>query len=146
MHLTLHTDYALRVLLYLTHFPERPVGTAEISTAFGISKHHLVRVVQTLAQHHFVTATAGRSGGVALAKPAAEIRLGDVVRACEPHLKIVECFETESNTCPIVPVCALKAPLRDALHAFLTTLDAHTLADVANPRQHHRFIRLLQSQ
>lgn len=146
MHLTLHTDYALRVLLYLTHFPERPVGTAEISTAFGISKHHLVRVVQTLALHQFVTATAGRSGGVALAKPAAEIRLGDVVRACEPNFKMVECFEKESNTCPIVPVCALKSPLRDALNSFLTTLDAHTLADVANPRQHNRFISLLQSQ
>lgn len=146
MHLTLHTDYALRVLLYLTHFPERPVGTAEISTAFGISKHHLVRVVQTLAHHHFVTATAGRSGGVALAKPASEIRLGDVVRACEPNFKMVECFEMESNTCPIVPVCALKSPLRDALNAFLETLDGHTLADVTNPRQHNRFISLLQSQ
>jgi Rrf2 family nitric oxide-sensitive transcriptional repressor len=146
MHLTLHTDYAFRILLYLTHYPERPIGTAEISTAFGISKHHLVRVVQTLAQHQFVTATAGRSGGVRLAKPAAEIRVGDVVRACEPNFRLVECFDKESNTCPIVPVCGLKAPLRSAMDAFLQSLDEYTLADVANPRQHTRFINLLQSQ
>ncbi len=146
MHLTLHTDYALRVLLYLNHFPARPIGTAEISRAFDISKHHLVRVVQTLALHNFVTATAGRTGGVTLAKPAAQIRLGDVVRACEPNLKIVECFELESNTCPIVSICGLKSPLREALQSFLKSLDAYTLADVANPQQQNRFVKLLNPQ
>lgn len=99
-------------LLYLNHFPDRPVGTANISRAFDMSKHHLVRIV----------------------------------RACEPNLKIVECFELESNTSPIVAICGLKSPLRGALHSFLKSLDAYTLADVANPQQHNRFVILLNSQ
>lgn len=143
MHLTLHTDYALRVLLYLAHFPQRRVSTEEISKAFGISKNHLVRVVHDLAEHQFVTATMGRKGGVALAATPDKIHVGDVVRACEPNFKIVECFELESNTCPIVPICGLKAPLQAALEQFMKTLDAYTLADIGGTSSHTRFVNLL---
>ena len=143
MYLTSHTDYALRVLLYLAHFPERQVSTREISGAFGISKHHLVRVVQTLAQHRFVKARTGRNGGVALARAPRQIRVGDVVRACEPNFNMVECFDAESNTCPIVPVCGLKAPLHEALRRFLEALDEYTLADIAGSASHKQFVTLL---
>ena len=143
MHLTLHTDYALRVLLYLAHYPGRRVSTAEISSGFGISKHHLVRVVQSLTEHQFVTATMGRGGGLALRTAPDKIRIGDVVRACEPNFKIVECFEMESNTCPIVPVCGLKFPLNEALQQFLKTLDGYTLVDIGGTTKQAWFVKLL---
>ena len=47
----------------------------------------------------------------------------------EPHLDLVECFDRETNTCPIDGVCGLKAVLRHATSAFLGVLDGHTLAD-----------------
>jgi len=143
MHLTLHTDYALRVLLYLAHYPERRVHTREISDAFGISKNHLVRVVHALAARNFVVAVPGRNGGVALATAPDKIRLSDVVRACEPNMHLVECFDKESNTCPIVPVCGLKAPLRAALDSFLATLDGYTLADAVRKATDRRFAQFL---
>jgi Rrf2 family nitric oxide-sensitive transcriptional repressor len=143
MHLTLHTDYGLRVLLYLAHYPDRRVNTREVSAAFGISKNHLVRVVQTLAENNFVTTTIGRGGGIALAKQPDQIRVSEVVRALEPNLHMVECFNLESNTCPIVPVCGLKAPLRKALDAFLGTLDKYTLADIVQTKSANRFTKLL---
>ena len=143
MHLTLHTDYALRVLMYLAHFPERRVNTGEISEAFGISKHHLVRVVQVLAEHQFVTTIKGRHGGLTLAAAPDKIRIGDVVRACERNLAIVECFDAESNTCPVIRVCGLKAPLREAIESFLAQLDRYTLADVVGTATHQRFAKFL---
>lgn len=143
MHLTLHTDYALRVLLYLAHFPDRRVHTREISDAFGISKNHLVRVIQNLAEHKFVSTTLGRGGGVSLSSSPDKIRLSDVVKACEPNMHMVECFDKESNTCPIVPVCGLKAPLRAALESFLATLDQYTLADAVQTASHNRFAKFL---
>ena len=143
MHLTLHTDYALRVLLYLAHFPGRRVNTREISDAFGISKNHLVRVVKNLEDHNFVTITLGRNGGITLAAQPEKIRLSDVVRACEPNFNLVECFHLESNTCPIVPVCGLKAPLHEALKSFLSTLDQYTLADAVQTATHKRFAKFL---
>ena len=143
MQLTVHTDYALRVLLYLAHFPDRRIGTEEISTAYGISKNHLVRVVQTLADHGFVHVTVGRSGGVELARAPKEIGLGDVVRATEASFRLVECHDAVNNTCPIVPVCGLKGMLDTALAAFLGELDKQTLATLVKPRSREKFVQLV---
>ena len=143
MQLSLHADYALRVLIYLGTHPRATVRTQDISDAYGISKHHLVRVVQTLDQHGYLQVHPGRSGGIALARPAAEIRLGQVVRHAEPNLCLVECFDRETNTCPIAPACGLKTMLRDALESFLTTLDRYTLADVLTPAAQPRLESLL---
>ena len=66
MQLSLHADYALRVLIYLGTHRERLVPTSEISDAYGISKNHLVRVVQTLAEYEYVSVQLGRSGGLCL--------------------------------------------------------------------------------
>ncbi len=130
MQLTLHSDYALRVLIYLGTHRDKLVTTQEISSAYGISKHHLVRVVQTLAEHQYVRLQPGRSGGVKLAREPQEIRLGDVVRRAEPSMRLAECFDREANQCPIASVCALKGMLSEALEAFLGSLNQYTLADI----------------
>src|SRR5579862_2675391 len=96
--LSLHADYGLRVLLYLGAHPDRVVSTKEISSAYGISRHHLVRVVQTLAEQGYVRVTAGRAGGISLGRDPATIHLGAVVKTAEPNMRIVECFDLASNT------------------------------------------------
>lgn len=108
------------------------MSTHEISTGYGISKNHLVRVIHTLAEHRYVHIHAGRSGGVTLAREPNLIRLGDVVRNAEPNLRLAECFDRETNTCPIAPVCALKGMLNEALQSFLATLNQYTIADILN--------------
>ncbi|CAM3719000.1 Rrf2 family transcriptional regulator [Corallococcus sp. ZKHCc1 1396] len=130
MHLTLHADYALRVLMYLAARSDTPSSTQEMADAYRISKHHLVRVVQTLGQQGWVEVRPGRSGGVLLAKAPGDIRLGKVVRAAEPDFHLVECFDRERNTCPIAPACGLKGVLAEARDAFLATLDKYTLEDL----------------
>jgi Rrf2 family transcriptional regulator, nitric oxide-sensitive transcriptional repressor len=135
MQLSLHADYALRVLLYLGANPDRVVSTQEISEAYAISKHHLVRVVQTLGEHGYATVTTGRSGGVRLAREPRQIRLGELVRDAEPNLRLVECFERETNTCPIIAVCELKPVLREAMDSFFATLNRYTLEDLLHRPQ-----------
>lgn len=132
MHLTLHADYSLRVLLYLASRPGRVTSTQEMADAYGISKHHLVRVVQTLAGEGLVDARAGRSGGVTLACAPKDINVGKVVRSAEPDFHVVECFERERNTCPIAPACGVKGVLAEARDAFLAVLDRYTLADLVD--------------
>ena len=130
MQLSLHADYALRVLLYAGSHPAATVTTRQISEAYGISRNHLVRVVHTLSEQGYVKVTPGRSGGLSLAKDPGQIRLGQVVRYAEPNLRLVECFDRKTNTCPIIDACGLKAPLRKALDAFLNELDQYTLGDL----------------
>lgn len=142
MQLSLHADYALRVLIYLGTRDGDVVSTRQMSEAYGISKHHLVRVVKTLAEYGYVELLPGRSGGVRLVREPATIRLGDVVRQAEPTLQIAECFEPATNTCPIIDRCGLKAYLNDALRAFLATLNEHTLADLLTAPRRSRLSSL----
>ncbi len=76
--------------------------------AYGISRHHLVKVVQTLTGLGVVEAQRGRSGGMRLAKRPSEINVGWLIRRTEPHFDLVECFDPEANSCPIAPTCGLK--------------------------------------
>jgi Rrf2 family nitric oxide-sensitive transcriptional repressor len=144
MQLTLHADYSLRILLYLVENPDRYVSTREISQAYRVSKNHLVRVVQTLRGHGFVEVSEGRSGGVKLARDPATINLGDVVRKAEPNFRIVECFDLETNTCPIVPVCRLRGVLAKALEGFFSVLDNCSLADLVSTRPGRSLSQFLQ--
>jgi len=146
--LSLHSDYALRVLIFLGTHPEQIVTTRQISDAYGISKHHLVRVVQTLGAYGYVEILPGRTGGVRLSLDPAKIRLGDVVRRTELNMDLVECFDPGTNTCPIIHSCGLKRLLMDALDAFVGSLNAYTLADILKPGRRARlassFIQLEQ--
>lgn len=129
MQLTQFSDYSLRVLLYLVAHQGRVVPLQEISRSYGVSHHHLVKVVRKLTERGLVTSVRGRTGGVRLGRPPSEINVGALVRATEPHMDLVECFDRATNTCPIDGVCGLKGVLRKATAAFLDELDGHTLAD-----------------
>ena len=135
MQLNAFTDYALRVLVYAAVRPERLCLTGDVANAFGISRHHVVKVVNTLQHLGYIETVRGRAGGFTLAQAPAHIRLGDVVRRVEGTMVLVECFDRKTNTCPLSNSCGLKGALSEAFQAFLAVLDRHSLADmVAEPR------------
>jgi Rrf2 family nitric oxide-sensitive transcriptional repressor len=135
MQLTLFSDYALRIALYLASHPERRCSVDEISRAYGISRAHLVKVVQRLTELELVSAARGRGGGLRLARAPEDVNVGALVRATEPHFDLVECFDMDTNTCPIAPACGLKGTLVRAQRAFLAVLDEVTLADYLPRRE-----------
>ncbi|AMO36207.1 RrF2 family transcriptional regulator [Thauera humireducens] len=142
MNITQHTDYALRVLMYLGACPMRRVTIKEVAERFDISRSHLMKIVTELVAKGFVDGARGKGGGLKLARPATEIGLGDVVRRIEPSLELVECFGTKSH-CLLDPACRLKGVLGDALRAFLAALDGTTLADlVGSDARVHEVLRL----
>lgn len=130
MQLTRFSDYALRVLMFAQAAGDRLVTIEEMADAYAISQAHLMKIVNALTRAGYLTAVRGRYGGVRLAKPAADINLGDVVRATEPDFALVECFAT-GNQCVITKCCKLQGVLRGALNAFLSELDRHTLESIA---------------
>lgn len=128
MNLTQHTDYSLRVLIYLASTDKDLVSTSEISDAYRISNNHLIKVVNRLGHLGYIELLRGRHGGMRLAKKPAEINIADVVAATEPSFNIVECFDAKGK-CPIKSVCGLISPLRAAKEAFINELKKYTLED-----------------
>jgi Rrf2 family nitric oxide-sensitive transcriptional repressor len=133
MRLTLHTDYALRVLIYLGLRPDEVARVHDIAASYRISENHLMKVVNRLAQLGYVQTVRGRNGGLRLARSPAAIRIGDVVRHTEDDLALVECFDARRNACAIAGTCRLTGILDEALQAFLAVLDRYTLDDILAP-------------
>lgn len=129
MQLTLKTDYALRILMALASTDD-VLSVDWLAAHYGISRNHLAKVAQQLAAAQLVTTTRGRSGGMRLARPPAEVNVGAVVREFERFEGFVACMGGE-EPCAIEGACGLKPALGGALEAFLAHLDRYTLADIA---------------
>lgn len=134
MQLTQYTDYGLRTLIALGLAQPRSMTVAQVSSAYDISRHHLVKIAARLAELGYIQTLRGKGGGMRLARDPRQIRIGDVVRGMETELGVVECLESGGGTCVIVPSCRLKPMLATATERFMEELDAHTLADVLQPR------------
>lgn len=133
MRLTSFTDYGLRALMRIASDPARGFSTAELSEEFDISRHHLAKIIQRLSEAGVVATRRGGGGGATLAKPASQIRLGDVVRWLEDNQALVDCFMQGGGTCTIKYCCRLKSRLRTAENSFIENLNRSTLADIALP-------------
>ncbi len=140
MRLTDRTDYALRVLMFLAA-SQRRYTVREMAEAFRVSANHLTKAVQQLQRLGWVATTPGRGGGVQLAVELDQLRVGDVVRAIEPDLNIVECFRAEGD-CPFDGSCRLSSVVREARTAFISTLDRVTLLDLID-RQEAKLTRIV---
>ncbi|WP_431819553.1 Rrf2 family transcriptional regulator [Burkholderia sp. F1] len=135
MRLTDYTDYSLRVMLYLAVRGEGLATIQEISDAYGISKNHLMKVVQRLGELGWVDTVRGRNGGLRLFPHSARLTVGQVVRETENDFALVGCFAggESSRACVIEPQCRLKGVLAAARDAFFAELDRHTLGELAQP-------------
>jgi Rrf2 family nitric oxide-sensitive transcriptional repressor len=135
MQLTLSSDYALRVLMYLALAPDRLATIDEIARSYGISSNHLMKVVHGLALRGYIETVRGRSGGMRLARPAEDITVGAVLRDTEENFALVACMGDE-DACRITRICRLRQALGQALDAYFEVLDGWTLANlVASPQR-----------
>jgi len=131
MQLTTHTDYALRVLIYLTLHQDQLVTITELAEFFDISRNHLVKVVHKLGVKGFIKTVRGKGGGICLARPPQDINIGAVIREIEGNFFMVECFNPQKQGhCAIQPICGLTALLRNALSQYMAVLDNAALSDV----------------
>jgi Rrf2 family nitric oxide-sensitive transcriptional repressor len=126
--LAIHTDYALRTLMYLASFSGRAT-VADVAGLFGISVHHVAKVVNQLARLGYVRSVRGIGGGIELAAAPRTIRVGDVILAFEGNLHLLECVGMD-NICVIESFCKLKRVLGEAERLQKDYLDGVTLEDI----------------
>lgn len=134
MRLTLHTDFALRVLIQVGLNEGKLTTINDIAESFDISKQHLMKIVNDLGQKGYLDTVRGRNGGIRLKREPRDINIGQVVRDTEDKLDVIGCLERKGY-CRIERVCVLRGALRDATEAFLGVLDGYTLADLIRPHK-----------
>ncbi|MBI2239912.1 MAG: Rrf2 family transcriptional regulator [Magnetospirillum gryphiswaldense] len=131
MRLTLHTDYALRVLVHVGLRGGDLVTINEIAESHGISKNHLTKVVHQLGRDGFLETVRGKYGGIRLLVEPASVRLGQLIRHVEDDFALAQCLRGDGESqCRTSASCLARHALDQALGAFFTTLDNHTLADM----------------
>ena len=128
MRLTKQTGHAIRILIDCADAGDRLIKVADISQRLDITKQNVFKIVHVLSRAGFVAAVRGPSGGVRLALPASAIRVGDVVRAIEVTRVKIEGANAETIA---VDGASINSMLDDALTAFISVLDQHSLADLA---------------
>lgn len=134
MKLTSYTNFAMRSLQLAALKAPDLIRVDDVVRVHGLARPHVVKIVHELGQAGYIVTQRGRGGGFRLAKPAEQIIVGDVVRLTEGPLDLVECFNPQSNTCPLIGICKLSRALHEATRAFMAVLDDLTLADIASNR------------
>ena len=131
MRLTKQTNYSIRMMMYCDS-NEGLSRVSDIAKFYDLSEQFLLKILQSLTKAGLVEGVRGRNGGIRLARPASEIRLGEVVRITEENFELAECFEAGEAACPLFSSCGLNQALAKALSAFFDVLDQYTLADLTN--------------
>jgi Rrf2 family nitric oxide-sensitive transcriptional repressor len=131
MRLALHTDYALRTLLYLAARPGR-TSVRQVAEFYRISKDHVAKVVQSLARLGYVRSIRGIGGGIELLKSLDEIRIGQVILDFEGSMSLLECVGV-ANICVIQPGCRLRSVLAQAENVQMDYLNSVRLSDIVGP-------------
>ncbi|NCO21692.1 MAG: Rrf2 family transcriptional regulator [Rhodobacterales bacterium] len=134
MRLTSYTNYALRTLQIAALRHPALSRVDDVVLVHGMARPHVAKIVHELGRAGFLRTVRGRGGGFGLGRPAEQIVIGDVVRLTEGRMAVVECFEPETNTCPLIGICRLSRALNEATRAFMAVLDGITVQDISANR------------
>ena len=135
MILTKHTNYAIRILMHLAIKPGRKVSIASIAETYDISRNHLMKVSQNLGRMGYVVGYRGKGGGIALARPARNINLGQLVQQIERNLHPADGIVPGQ---PSQDIPLFDQAVEYARSAYIETLSKYTLADLVDDAEGKR--------
>ena len=136
MRLSTKSRYGTRMLIDIAeNYHDGPVSVAEISSRTGISEKYMEKLIRRLKRAGLVLSKRGPKGGHVLAKPAAHITVGDVVRALEDWVVLKGCGlgKDACATCARQASCPTKAVWEQANTAMFQALDSYTLQSLLKP-------------
>jgi Rrf2 family protein len=133
--LTNKGKYGLKAMTHLAGMPPgKPARVADIAAANSIPKKFLDAILGELRTAGFVYSKKGRGGGYTLARPADEIRIGDIVRALDGMLAPIGCasrnFYRRCEDCDQTKACGVRIVMAQARDAISSVLDARTLTEM----------------
>ncbi|HWC77865.1 MAG TPA: Rrf2 family transcriptional regulator [Blastocatellia bacterium] len=130
------SDYGLRALIDLAErFDSGRVTQAkDIAERQAVPKDYLALIMIDLRKAGFIDSTRGAGGGYRLARPASEITMGEVIRALEGEVALMDCTTDLGFTqCSISLRCRMRGVWLEANNAVSAILDKTTIADLCGP-------------
>ncbi|PYM19854.1 MAG: transcriptional regulator [Candidatus Rokuibacteriota bacterium] len=129
---TKRADYGLMAIHYIAvHDQLGAVSAKRIADEFRIPPELLAKIMQRLAKQGLIVSQNGPKGGYVLARRAVSITVGEVIRALEGPIHIVECYE-DASECPQMERCNLRRPMQKVQAAISHMLDTMTLAELTS--------------
>ncbi len=111
MRFTTQAEYGLICALHLARFGgERPVAARELAEAENLPADYTEKILRRLRQAEIVTAARGVSGGFALARPADEISVKDIIDATEGATFEINCttHPVDGERCDETSACSIR--------------------------------------
>ena len=138
MRISTRGRYALRALVDLAqHVGEGPVSRQDIAVRQEISTAYVAQLFRRLRAAGLVDGVKGPGGGYVLARDAATIRAGDVVRAVEGPIAAVDCTVSDSEpACNRADRCTTRLLWQRLSEVMEEFLDSVTLADLCDQAQY----------
>ena len=130
----MRSDYGARALLYLAErYGQGPVQSAEIAAQQSIPETYLEQLLVVLRRAGLVRSLRGPAGGHMLARPARDIRLGEIVAAMEGPPQTLSC--SDQRGCRVMPGCVLHEVWSELECASRAIVDAVTLAELVERQE-----------
>jgi len=124
-------QYAVRAMTVVAmHEGPGPVPLRVVAEIEDISAQYLEQIFMELRRAKLVSGQRGAKGGYTLARPAEAITAGDIVRAVEGPIKLVDC--DHAGGCERVHVCATHELWNKVSESMRQVMDGATLRDLAN--------------
>jgi rrf2 family protein (putative transcriptional regulator) len=141
------SEYGLRALIYLASNSERgAIPAREIAERWNVPVKYLEQILKTLKEAGIVTSQVGIGGGYRLARSAALITTGEVIRELDGRLAPMGCVSSyDYEPCEFENACGLKTLWARARAALVGVLDQTTLADLCTQADHPRVVSLKSS-
>ena len=138
MEISAKTEYAVRAMLQLADAEQGTLVTTEaLAGAQALPRKFLESILVDLRSAGFVTSRRGQHGGHALARPAEQIRVGDLIRAIDGPLAPMRCASVSAYQacvdCADPETCGLRGLMREARDALSQVLDQRSLRDLSQP-------------
>jgi len=127
---------ALYAALELGHDPERQLSTADIADKYGVSAHHLAKVMRHLVRSGLIQAVRGVGGGYRFAGNPGRTTLLDVIKLFEPMESTVELAGTAGSaaTPVIAELRSIAGEIDELTRAILDTITLRTLLNAIERR------------
>lgn len=122
MKLSSKTHYGLIACHILgVNYPDTPVSASMLEKHIGVSGKYLEKIMRMLSSRDIVTANRGANGGYFLTREPKDISIGEVVRALEDDMEIIECVSKERN-CKCCPTSSVWKKLYEGINNLLDSM------------------------